>query len=206
VALFLLIRHGATDWVGERLAGRLPGVPLNSEGRRQAVTLADKLAGFPIDLLCSSPLERTRETAVPLAARLGLEVRLDEKFTEIDYGEWTGRTFREMADSSLWQAYNSCRSITRIPGGELMVEVQARMVAGLLNIQQEMPRAVVAVFSHGDPIRTAMAYFAGVDLDNFRRLRVDPASLSMVAIDEYGPRVLGLNLIEASFLEYIRGD
>jgi probable phosphomutase (TIGR03848 family) len=197
MAVFLLIRHGNTEWVGDKLAGRLPEIRLNREGRLQAAQLADYLASLPIALVCSSPLERARETAAPLAAKLGMEPRLCEALTEIDYGEWTGRTFKEMDGSPLWHAYNTQRSITRIPDGELMVEVQARMISQLLAIRQEMPQAMVAVFSHGDPLRTAIAHFAGIDLDNFRRLTIDPGSVSIVALDDRGPRLLGLNLAGA---------
>jgi probable phosphomutase (TIGR03848 family) len=197
MALFLLIRHGNTDLVGKKLAGRLPEIPLNREGRLQAAHLARELAALPIELLYSSPLLRTRETAAPLAAKLGLEPRLSEKITEVDYGEWTGRTFLEMDELPLWRSYNRFRSITRIPGGELMLEVQTRMVAAILEMQREMPRAVVAVFSHGDPIRTAVAYFTGINLDNFHRLTIDPGSVSIVALGEQGPRLLGLNLVGA---------
>jgi probable phosphomutase (TIGR03848 family) len=197
MAVFLLIRHGNTDWVGEKLAGRLPEIPLNREGRLQAAQLADYLTSQPIALICSSPLERTRETAAPLAAKLGMEPRLCEGLTEIDYGEWTGCTFQELESSPLWHTYNTQRSIIRIPGGELMVEVQARMIAELLTIQQEMPQSMVAIFSHGDPIRTALAHFAGIDLDNFRRLTINPGSVSIVVLDDRGPRILGLNLAGA---------
>jgi broad specificity phosphatase PhoE len=194
MAVFLLIRHGDTDWIGEKLAGRLPNVKLNPKGRRQACQIADDLARLPIALICSSPLQRARETAAPLAARLGMGLRLCEPFSEIDYGDWTGRTFRELEGSMDWAAYNKRCSITRIPGGELMLEVQARMIAGLLALEQERPREMVAVFSHGDPIRTALAHFAGIDLDNFRRLTIDPGSVSIVALNDDGPRLQGLNL------------
>ena len=194
MATILLIRHGDTDWVGERLAGRLPGISLNSTGRTQAARLAINLGALPIDLICTSPLVRTRETAAALTANLDLLPRVCEEFTEVDYGEWTGRTFAEMAASPQWRAYNRNRSITRIPGGELMVEMQARMIAGLLALHHELPDGLVAVFSHGDPIRTALAHFAGIDLDHFLRLRIDPGSVSIVALHDSGPQILGLNL------------
>lgn len=194
MAIFLLIRHGETDWVGKRLTGRLPGISLSGAGRTQAARLAMVLGEQPIDLICTSPLERTRETAAPLAANLDLLPRVCEALTEIDYGEWTGRTFAEIADSPGWRAYNTNRSTTRIPGGELMVEVQARMVAALLALHQEHPDGMVAVFSHGDPLRTALAHFAGIDLDHFLRLQIDPGSVSIVALHDGGPHILGLNL------------
>ncbi len=70
----LLVRHGMTDWVGERLAGRTPGIPLNAAGRAEAAALAARLADTPIEAVYASPLERTRETADYLAQPRGLDV------------------------------------------------------------------------------------------------------------------------------------
>ena len=87
---FLLIRHALNDYVDKAIAGWTPEVHLNDVGRAQAERLAERLAQAPIAALYSSPLERARETAAPLAKRLGLEVRMCEAFGEIRYGEWTG--------------------------------------------------------------------------------------------------------------------
>jgi probable phosphoglycerate mutase len=89
---FLLIRHGANDLVGKVLAGRTPGVHLNDPGRRQAEGLALRLANAGVQGVFSSPRERCRETAEPLARRLGLKVQIAGELQEIDHGAWTGQT------------------------------------------------------------------------------------------------------------------
>ena len=193
-----LIRHGNTDWVGRVLAGRAPGIALNAEGREQAARLPDRLAGVPIDKIVSSPLERARETAAPLAARLGLEVEVRDGVTEVDYGDWTGRTFAEVGPDPLWRRYDATRSVTRIPGGELALEVQARVVAELERLARETPDGVVAVVSHGDPIKSALAHVVGSPLDLIQRLEISPASVSVVELGDRGPRVLCVNDTGAS--------
>ena len=188
----LLVRHALCDPVGKAVAGRAPGVLLNETGRAQAERLSERLAGLPIEALYSSPLERARETARPIAERLGLEVRLAPELLELDFGEWTGLTFEEVRASAAWQQFNSFRSCTRIPGGELMLEVQARAVAALERLRERHAGWVVAV-SHGDVIRAAIAHYVGIPLDLVQRLEVGPASVSALSFDAGGVRILRLN-------------
>lgn len=190
---FFLIRHGANDFVGKSIAGRMPGVHLNAEGRRQAGRLAEKLSREPIQKIFSSPLERAIETAKPLAERLGLQIQISEAFNEIDFGDWTGLSLDELSPLAEWRRWNSLRTGTRIPNGELILEVQTRMVKEIEQIRRENPNGSVAIFSHGDPIRSALFYFLGVSLDSFQRVEISPASISVLTIDEYSARILRLN-------------
>ncbi len=190
---FLLIRHGSNPTVGKLLAGRMPGVHLNDEGKAQAETLVERLGGIHIDALYSSPLERTMETAAPLARRLGLEVRADRNFMEVDIGEWTGRDFHELANDPVWRHYNDFRAGTRPPGGELIIEAQERMIAGVERLRQEYPQGTVAIFSHGDPIKCIIAHYIGIPLDFLLRLEISLVSVSIVSVHDYGPRILCVN-------------
>lgn len=190
---FLLIRHGENDFMHNALPGRLPGVHLNEEGRRQAARLAERLAQAPIAAILSSPLERARETAEPLARRLNLDILVSERLSEIAYGEWTGRSWAELKDNPLWQHYNSFRSETRIPGGELMLEAQARIVAEMEGLLAKYPGSLVALFGHGDVIKAALLYYSGIPIDLFRRLEVGPASVSVLQVTDETPRLLRVN-------------
>lgn len=190
---FLLIRHGLTEHVGHVLSGRLPGVHLNDAGRRQAEALAERLAGLPIAALYSSPLERARATAAPLARRLGQEVRIEDGLNEIDIGAWTGRRFTELHDDPLWQRFNRFRSGTRAPGGELMSEVQARMATTLERLHARHPDDYVAVVSHADPLRAVLLHYAGMPLDFFLRLEISPTSVSVLDLHDHGAVILRLN-------------
>jgi len=116
-----------------------------------------------------------------------------EAVNEIEFGEWTGMSFAELEPLPEWRRFNTLRSSTPIPGGELMLDVQARIVDRMECLRRMHPDSVVAVVSHADVIRAAIAHFAGIPLDLFHRLEISPASLSILSLDEYGPRILGLN-------------
>jgi broad specificity phosphatase PhoE len=180
----LLIRHALCDHVGREIAGRQADVHLNAAGVAQAKQLTTQLDGVRLDAVFSSSLARARETAGPLAERKNLELRIDERLAEIDYGDWTGRTLDDLRHDHAWGRFNSLRSVSRVPSGELMLEVQARAVSAAEAIREEHPDGTCAVVSHGDVIRGLVAHFAGIPLDLFLRLEIAPASVSVVTISE----------------------
>lgn len=188
----LLVRHGHNDAVGIRLAGQ-EAVPLNDEGRTQAARLADRLARIRLDAIYSSPLTRTRETAAPLAAARGLQVLDLPDAGEFRMGAFDGRRFSELNEDPAWRRFNSHRSLTRPNDGELMLEVQARFVSALLGVAEAHAGGVVAVFSHADPIRAAVLFFAGAPIDFFHRFDVAPASITVVALRPDGPALVKVN-------------
>jgi broad specificity phosphatase PhoE len=190
---FLLIRHGLTDAVGRFLSGRAPGVHLNAEGQRQANVLASRLHGSGLAAVLSSPLERTLETARPIARDHGLEVEVDQRLTELDVGDWTGRRFDELADDPRWRRYNTLRSITPPPGGELMIDVQQRAVATLIDATRRHAHGTVALVSHADVLRALLLFALGMPIDALARLEVLPARISVLVVDDGGPRVLQVN-------------
>lgn len=189
----LLVRHAVNDWVGERLAGWTPGVHLNEEGRAQASDLARRLAEAPLAAVYSSPLERTLETAQALAGPHGLEVQVREGLGEVRYGEWTGRSLEELRKEELWPVVQVYPGGARFPGGESMRESQARIVAEIDGIRDAHPGQTVVVVSHSDPIKMAVAHYAGVPLDLFQRLSVSPASVTAFTFTRFGPHLLCLN-------------
>jgi len=141
----------------------------------------------------TSPLERAIETAEPIARRHGLEPQHVPEIGEIHLGEWQGLTMQELDKREDWRRFNTFRSGTRAPGGELMLETQTRMVRQLDRLCAKHPDEIVALVSHGDPLRSALAYFLGIPLDLVLRFEVSPASLSIVQIHDWGARVLCLN-------------
>lgn len=190
---YLLIRHGATDAVGKRLSGRMPGVHLNEQGREQAQGLAKRLHHLPISAIYSSPLERAIETAEPVAKSLNLQTIICEDFLEMNFGEWTNLTFEEVQQQPQFQYFNSFRSNTRIPGGEGMLEAQARIIARLQKLQLLHPGETVAIVSHADLIKAAITYFAGIHLDLFQRIEISPASVSIVEVYDEIARITLVN-------------
>jgi broad specificity phosphatase PhoE len=189
----LLVRHALTDAVGQRLLGRGPCPGLNETGTAQAAALGAQLAGErPAAVICS-PALRTRQTAEQLAAHHSLQVIEHDAFAEVDFGEWTGRSFAELEGDATWTAYNTVRSVTRAPGGELMLEVQARAVAGLLEARARYDGSTIVVVSHADVIRAMIGQVMGVPIDNLLRLAVEPASVSTVVFRGGWPQLTGLN-------------
>jgi probable phosphoglycerate mutase len=190
---FLLIRHAAHELVEHTLAGRMPGVHLSAEGQRQARRLARRLACLPVAAVYSSPIERALQTAEPLAARLQLAVQHCDGFAEIDFGEWSGKPFDELASDLRWQHWNRFRSGAPLPGGGLMVEVQARAVVAMDDLRRRHPDQLIVVVSHGDVIKAVIAHYLGMSLELLQRMAVSPASVSVVAVDPWGAQVIRLN-------------
>ena len=190
----LLIRHAVNDVMkSKKLAGRMSGVHLNEEGQQQAEALAERLRDLPITAIYSSPLERTSETAAPLAAALNLDVIPRSGLLEVEYGEWTDRSLDELSKLEIWRVVQIYPSGMRFPGGETMRGMQARVVDELEWIANQHPRAVVAVFSHADVIKAALAHCLGIHLDQFQRISIDPVSVSVIALSQFGPRVVRVN-------------
>jgi len=189
----LLVRHGHTDAAGKRLTGRAPGVHLNELGRRQAERLVERLEGVRIDAIVSSPLERCRETAAPLAKARGRAVDVGRAWIEVGYGEWTGRSISQLRRTKLWRRVMFAPSNVRFPGGESLIEVQGRAVDATLDIAARHARGTVVVVSHADVIRLLVAHVAGMHADHLQRLSIDTASITAVSISDGFPRLLTLN-------------
>lgn len=195
MTLVHLVRHADHDYVGRGLAGRM-AVPLNEGGRAQAERLARRLSRERVTSVWASPLRRTVETAEPVARALGLSLQTDDALQEVEFGAWTGRSFAELENDPDWRHWNAARSLHRPPGGESMAEVQARMVGFINRLAREGqggPDGAHVLVGHADPIRAALAYYLGVPLDLFLRIEVSPASISVLALDSWGPRVLRVN-------------
>ena len=190
---FYLIRHGHTAAIDHYLAGRAESTSLTDEGQRQVARMVVAMHGVPLVAVVSSPLERTRQTAAPLARDHGLEVAVMPEFNEIDFGRWTGSAFAAIDADPRWRRYNAARSLTAAPDGELMLDVQVRAVRGVLDLRDRHDGGHVAVVSHGDVIRGLLMYLLGIPIDFVHRLDVAPARITIVDLSDDAPRVLLVN-------------
>ncbi|MBI1350877.1 MAG: MSMEG_4193 family putative phosphomutase [Actinomycetales bacterium] len=184
MSVVLLVRHGRTSAnAGGVLAGWTPGVTLDETGRAQAGALAARLGEVPLSFVVTSPLERTRETAGLMLGDRKVEVHVDERVGECRYGDWTGGELKTLAKDPLWKVVQAHPSAAVFPGpdGESMAGMQHRAVAA---VREWNTRAgddgVYAVVSHGDVIKAILADALGMHLDQFQRIRVDPASVSVI--------------------------
>ena len=188
-----LLRHGEHVLQGRAAVGRTPGIGLSGRGQAEIAAVAERLAGDGVAALYASPLQRTRETAEIVGARLGLAVTLRDELIELDFGEWTGATFDAVRADPRWEAWRSQRSLATIPGGESMREVQRRSVEALLDIAERHADETVVLVSHGDVIRAMLVFALGMPLDFYGRIEVGQGSLSTLRIDAGGIRVLAVN-------------
>ncbi|MGL6234845.1 MAG: MSMEG_4193 family putative phosphomutase [Segniliparus sp.] len=195
----LLVRHArSTSNVARTLAGRSPGVGLDPHGQQQAQELVLRLAELPIRKIVRSPLQRCAETIAPLAAALGLEPVADERLSEVDYGSWTGRKLDELGKEPLWKIVQRHPSAAVFPEGEGLAQVQARAVAAVREhdravVLEHGPGALWLACSHGDVLKAILADAVGAHLDQFQRILVEPASVSVVAYTPHLPVVSCLN-------------
>lgn len=192
--LVLMVRHGQTATTGTVLPGRARGLHLADTGRAQAQAAAERIAALDkVHAVYASPLERTRETAAPIAKALDLQVRSSRGLLECDFGDWTGKKLAVLRKKPEWATVQNRPSVFRFPGGESFAEMQLRMWNQLLSIVDDHPGRTVVAVSHADPIKAAVAMANGVHLDLFQRIVISPCSITPVLFTSSGPIVLAVN-------------
>ena len=193
----ILLRHGRTTAnTGGVLAGWTSGVRLDEAGEAQVAAVGKRLAPVPLAAVVSSPLERCAQTAAAVVAGRDVEVQSDDRFGEARYGDWTGRTIKELTKEPLWKVVQQHPSAAVFPGpeGEGLAQTQARAVAAVRAWNATLgPDAVWLACSHGDVIKAILADALGLHLDQFQRIVVDPASISVVTYTDTRPFVVRVN-------------
>jgi probable phosphoglycerate mutase len=197
VTIFFLVRHGTHDLLDRVLCGRMPGVSLNLNGHEQAERVGRRLSRERINLVQSSPLERARETAAPIAQHTRVALELAPALNEIELGEWTGRSFEEIKTEPAWRQWNNARQVARAPGGETMLEAQQRVISHLDQLRVNHPDGCVVLVSHSDVLRAIILYYLGMSLDEFSRIEISPASVSTLLVEAWGAKILSLNEVAA---------
>jgi probable phosphoglycerate mutase len=194
MALLFLVRHGLTAQTGHRLYGRTAGIDLDARGHAQAKEMVTRFEGVRLTAIYSSPLERCVQTVQPLAGARRLPARTDASLLEMDAGDWTGRTLAQVRRTAAWRTVQRNPSAFAFPGGgEAFPDAQARVVAGIDRIARRHRRGSVVVATHGDIVRIALAHYAAAPLDEFQRIVIDTASVSVVLLDGDRPHILLVN-------------
>jgi probable phosphomutase (TIGR03848 family) len=191
----LFVRHGTTATTGTVLPGRAPGLHLSERGISEASEVAERLKELTVkpSAIYVSPLERTRETAAPIAKALRLKPTVERGLLECDFGLWTGKRLATLARRAEWRTVQHAPSTFRFPEGESFVEMQLRMWETVSAIAKRHAHRTVVVVSHADPIKAAVTYAQGVPLDLFQRTVISPCSVSAVAFTGSTPIVLCVN-------------
>jgi broad specificity phosphatase PhoE len=189
VTTFYLIRHGNIDY-NSRVPGRQAGLFLSEDGRNQASSLVERFNNIHIDAIYSSPLQRAVETATPLAVKNHLPIETLDELNEIEFGRWTGFSFDDLERDMQWKLFHSYRNGCKIPFGETMIKVQQRMINVIIKIHTLLPRHNVLIFSHNDPIKSIIAYFCGIPLDQFLRVTISTGSVSAIYLNNNDVKIL----------------
>jgi probable phosphomutase (TIGR03848 family) len=197
----LLIRHGRTSAnTAGVLVGRTSGIELDAVGVQQAAELASRLSDVKLRAIVTSPLRRCRQTAQALLSVQadGCVMTVEQGLVECGYGEWTGKSLRELSKDKLWKTVQQQPSAVRFPGGESMSEMSARAISAMRAWNTRMegehgPDALWAAVSHGDVIKAILADALGMHLDSFQRIVVDPASISIVRYTPARPYLITAN-------------
>ena len=191
----VLMRHGrSTANASGVLAGRTEGVGLDDTGRRQAQEVVHRVADITFDRLVCSPLQRCQETIAPLAEATGLPVEIDDRFAEVDYGDWSGRKLSDLAKEPLWRVVQTHPSGAVFPGGEGLADAAARAHAGIRSVLAAAgEHDVVLICTHGDILASILADALGMHFDSYQRLVLAPASLSVIRYTDVRPFVEHVN-------------
>jgi probable phosphomutase (TIGR03848 family) len=195
----ILLRHGrSTSNTAHTLAGRAEGVDLDDKGREQAEAVVERIGALPVKAIVRSPMLRCENTVAPLAAALGLEVLVDDRLSEVDYGEWTGRKIGDLVKEPLWSVVQQQPSAAVFPSGEGLAQVQARAVQAVREHDRRLAEeadgdVLWLACTHGDVIKAIVADALGTHLDSFQRITADPASMSVIRYTSVRPFVMHVN-------------
>jgi probable phosphomutase (TIGR03848 family) len=192
--LVLLVRHGRTPTTGASLPGRAPDLHLSDKGIAQAETAARRIAALKsVAAVYASPMERTRETAAPIARGRKLRVRKAAGLIECDFGQWTGQKLSKLRKLPEWRTVQRYPSGFRFPGGESFGEMQSRAVDAIHDLVRTHPGETIVAVSHADVIKAVVAAATGTHLDLFQRIVVSPCSITAILYTPDGPVVLTVN-------------
>ena len=192
--LALFVRHGQTPTTGASLPGRAPGLHLAEAGVAQADAAAARVGALgSVGAVYASPMERTRETAAPIARACKLRVRNAPGLIECDFGDWTGRKLGQLRKRREWRTVQRYPSGFRFPGGESFAEMQSRAVDTVHDLVAAHPGQTIVAVSHADVIKAIVAAATGTHLDLFQRIVVSPSSITAVLYTSEGPIVLTVN-------------
>lgn len=195
----VLIRHAHSESNASGvLSGRLPNVHLSEKGRKQAEVLATRLGLFPVSEVRVSPMERCAETIQPWLFMHEKKVAkpkvvTDHGINEVDYGLWSGKKLISLSRKREWKTVQESPSRMYFPDGEGIAAMQSRAMSTVHDLAKLQTNKVAMIISHGDVIKSILASALGMHLDEFQRIIVDPASVSIIEYSSVKPRVLLIN-------------
>jgi len=205
--ILYFVRHGNTEYNDQKRCQGTTDLPLNELGRRQAAALGERFSAIDLNAIYASPLIRAMETAKAIALpQKKLEIYSEPGLMELDQGELEGMDMATMVRSHprLIESWIENPGDTVIPGGESMGRVQERAWAVVEKITaHHTGDERVAVVSHNLTLSTLICKVLNMPIANFRRFRLEPASISSVVFGGKWPVLRNLN--DTSHLDGFRG-
>lgn len=209
----VLLRHAHSSANAKAiLAGRAPGVDLSDRGRKESQDVAKRLKEISFSLIRVSPMERCAQTIEPLLAQLSKSrevepiVEVESDLVEVDYGKWTGRKLATLSRDKAWKVVQDTPSAMYFPGGEGLLDVQARAMRALNSAANTPGKGAKLLVSHGDVIKSIVASVLGTHLDHFQKIVIDPASLTVLDFNGVDYRVLTLNSTTAPVSAFLKEE
>ena len=209
----VLIRHAHSQSNASGvLSGRLPNIHLSEKGIKQSQQLSERLGNFAVAQLRVSPMERCFETISPwlndvvLKNSPDFEPIIDPSLNEVDYGDWSGKKLITLARKKEWRTVQESPSRMYFPGGEGIAQMQSRAMSVVHELAKLPDSKTAVIVSHGDVIKSIVASALGTHLDEFQRIVIDPASVSVLDYSEIKPRVLLLNDTRAKVTDLLQAS
>lgn len=209
----VLLRHARSSANAKAiLAGRAPGVDLSDRGRKESQDVAKRLKEINFSLIRVSPMERCAQTIEPLLAQLSKGsgakpiIEVENDLVEVDYGKWTGRKLAILSRDKAWKVVQNNPSAMYFPGGEGLLDVQARAMRAVNNAANTPGRGPKLLVSHGDVIKSIVASVLGAHLDHFQKIVIDPASITVLDFNGVDFRVLTLNSTTAPITAFLKEE
>jgi probable phosphomutase (TIGR03848 family) len=209
----VLLRHAHSSANAKAiLAGRAPGVDLSDRGRKESQDVAKRLKEINFSLIRVSPMERCAQTIEPLLAQLSKGsgdkpiIEVENDLVEVDYGKWTGRKLAILSRDKAWKVVQNNPSAMYFPGGEGLLDVQARAMRAVNNAANTPGRGPKLLVSHGDVIKSIVASVLGAHLDHFQKIVIDPASITVLDFNGVDFRVLTLNSTTAPITAFLKEE
>jgi probable phosphoglycerate mutase len=206
VPKIVLIRHAhSTANATGVLSGRLPGVNLSKSGEAQAVRLAERLGQLVVSEIRISPMDRCLQTMQPWLTKYGnsVTVTTDENLVEVDYGKWSGKKLTTLSRAKLWRKVQGHPSSVTFPEGEAMAAMQVRAMQSIHEFFAGDLELGIMV-SHGDVIKAIVASSLGMHLDDFQRIVIDPASITILESSGGAIRLTRLNDSDSTVAELLK--
>ena len=189
MARIFLLRHAQSTANSKGiLAGRMPNVSLSKQGLEERQALAERFIGAKFDQVISSPIQRCIETisffeSSPL---------IIDSFTEVNYGDWTGKKMTSLARNKEWRKIYSTPASVRFPNGETLPEVQTRSLHGLDTHIKSKAKNVLIV-THADVIKVLILHALGTHLNNIDKIHIGNSSISILDVVDLDYRVIKVN-------------